>query len=622
MEFKRKYPVGAELLNDGGVHFRVWAPECKIAEVCIMKDRNDSDYRRFDLFNENNGYFSGHIPDVAEGMMYKYLLNNEQLLPDPASFYQPSGPFGFSQIINLNTFKWNNGFYTQPSRKIIYEMHIGTFTPEGTFRSACQYLKQLSEMGVTILELMPVAEFNGSFGWGYDGVQQFAPYHLYGTPDEFRLFIDTAHQCGLGVLLDVVYNHLGSDASYFKEFSRDYFSTKYSNEWGKALNFDQENCLPVREYFVTNALFWVSEYHIDGFRFDATQQIFDESHIHIIKEIVQTIKNSFPQKQFFFSAENEVQNARELQNYGINSVWNEDFHRCATVAITSHNEAYFSDYKGTPQELLSCVKFGFLFQGQYCAWQKKSRGSPALTMDHSIFINYIQNHDQVANTLRGVRIGQIASPSVYRCFSALLLLSPQIPLIFQGQEYCCTSPFYYFSDNPQRAERITNGRKQFLSQFESIKNADGPLTPLPYMPEAFYSSKIDPQRLAHSDPIYVMYSDLLKIRHSDHVFSKNGLEFIDGAIISENLLCIRYCGNNDNEDRLVLCNLGIDITLSSIPEPLIAPPEGYSWKLTWYSENTLYGGNGFQEPLQDDKYCLAGKSLYYFATENRQMHQV
>jgi len=549
--------------------------------------------------------------------MYKFLLNNEKMLPDPASFYQPSGPLGFSQIINLNTFKWNNGFNTLPSRKVIYEMHIGTFTPEGTYQSACKYLEQLSEMGITILELMPVAEFNGSFGWGYDGVQQFAPFHLYGTPDDFRMFIDTAHQHGLGVILDVVYNHLGSEASFFKDFSKDYFSTKYNNEWGKALNFDQENCLPVREYFITNALFWISEYHIDGFRFDATQQMFDNSPVHIIKEIVQIIQTSFPQKQFFFTAENESQNAGELQNHGIDAIWNEDFHRCVTVAITSRNEAYFSDYKGRPQELLACIKYGFLFQGQYCAWQKKPRGSPALSMNRSNFINYIQNHDQVANTLKGVRISQISSPSAYRCFSALLLLSPQVPLIFQGQEFCCTSPFYYFSDNPQRAERITNGRKQFLSQFESIKNADGPLTPLPYTPEAFYSSKIDPLRRTRSDPLFAMYSDLLKIRHSDHVFSKNGLKFIDGSIISEDLFCIRYCGNSDNEDRLILCNLGIDNTLPSIPEPLIAPPEGYSWKLTWCSENTLYGGNSFQEPMRDGQFHLAGKTLYYFATENR-----
>jgi maltooligosyltrehalose trehalohydrolase len=573
MEFKRKYPVGAELLNDGTVHFRVWAPECKNAVVCLIQNRSDSDHRMFDLFNENNGYHSGHVKEATEGMMYKFLLNNDKLLPDPASFYQPSGPLGFSQIINLNTFKWNNGFNTLPSRKVIYEMHIGTFTPEGTLQSACKHLEKLSEMGITILELMPVAEFNGSFGWGYDGVQQFAPFHLYGTPDDFRMFIDTAHQHGLGVILDVVYNHLGSEASFFKDFSKDYFSTKYSNEWGKALNFDQENCLPVREYFITNALFWVSEYHIDGFRFDATQQMFDNSPVHIIKEIVQIIQTSFPQKQFFFTAENEAQNAGELQNYGIDAIWNEDFHRCATVAITSRNEAYFSDYQGTPQELLSCIKYGFLFQGQYCAWQKKPRGSPALSINRSNFINYIQNHDQVANTLKGVRISQISSPSAYRCISALLILSPQVPLIFQGQEFCCTSPFYYFSDNPQRAERITNGRKQFLSQFESIKKADGPLTPLPYTPEAFYSSKIDPLRRTRSDPLFAMYSDLLKIRHSDHVFSKNGLKFIDGSIISEDMFCIRYCGNSDNEDRLILCNMGIDIPLPSIPEPVIAPPE-------------------------------------------------
>jgi maltooligosyltrehalose trehalohydrolase len=615
MELQRKYPIGAEVFKDRGVHFRVWAPECQKLSVCITNKHTDSDYQIFDLFNESNGYFSGQVHEASEGMLYKYLLNKEQLLPDPASFFQPSGPLGFSQIVDHNTYKWNNGFYNVPSRKIIYEMHIGTFTPEGTFHSACNFLEEISRLGITILELMPIAEFNGAFGWGYDGVQQFAPYHQYGSPDDFKQFIDLAHQFGLGVILDVVYNHLGSESSFFKVFSKDYFSTKYKNEWGQALNFDQENCLPVREYFITNAQFWVSEYHIDGFRFDATQQIFDQSTVNIIKEITETLHSNFPKKQCFFTAENEVQNARLLSNYGIDAIWNEDFHRTTTVALTSRNEAYFSDYKGTPQEILSCIKYGFLFQGQFCSWQNKPRGFPSLNLNSSNFINYIQNHDQVANTLRGVRINQITSPSEYRCFSALLLLCPQIPLIFQGQELGCDNPFFYFSDNPMKAERITSGRKTFLSQFKSIKNADGPLVPLPYTKEAFDLSKIDQSKRSHSNPIYTMYCDLIKIRLSDPIFAKNGPTFIDGAVIDENIFCIRYKGNNSSEDRLLICNIGIDTTLSSIPEPLIAPPDGHTWMNAWYSENTLYGGSGAQELFSENKYHLTGKTVYFLSTE-------
>jgi maltooligosyltrehalose trehalohydrolase len=616
MELQRKYPIGAEVLKDGGVHFRVWAPECQHVSVCINNNQN-TEYQIFELFNEKNGYFSRQVHAADEGMLYKYLLDKEKLLPDPASFFQPSGPLGFSQVVRFDNYRWNNNFDTLPSRKVIYEMHIGTFTNDGTFRSACNYLEELSRFGITFIELMPVAEFNGNFGWGYDGVQQFAPYHVYGTPDDFRYFIDSAHQYGIGILLDVVYNHFGREGSYFQEFSKQYFSTKYKNEWGKALNFDQELSGPVREYFITNAKFWASEYNIDGFRFDATQQIFDQSPVYLIKEIIQTIQSHFQKKQFFFTAENETQNTWLYRECGIESLWNEDFHRTATVALTGHNEAYFSDYKGTPQEIISCLKYGFLFQGQYCSWQNKSRGFPSRSLSSSHFIHYIQNHDQVANTLRGCRIHKQTTPSLYRCFSALLLLGPQVPLLFQGQEFACDNPFYYFADHPERAEAITNGRRKFLSQFQSIKNAHGPLVPPPYTEEAFQMSKIDPSKRTLSNPVYTMYSDLLKIRHSDPIFTKNGSKSVDGAVLDENIFCIRYAGTNGIDDRLLLCNLGIDTLLSSLPEPLLAPPEEHGWKQIWYSENPLYGGHGAEELVPDGGYHLMGKTVYYLTVQKR-----
>ena len=433
---QRRLPIGAEPISDG-VHFRVWAPLCKRVDVVIDRSRT------VQLQNERNGYFSDAVEFARPGARYRFRLDgSDQLLPDPASRFQPLGPHGASEIVDPAAYSWTDADWPGIRLKgqVIYEMHIGSFTKEGAWSAAREILADLAETGITLLEIMPVAEFAGSFGWGYDGVDLFAPTHLYGVPDDFRDFVDHAHALGLGVILDVVYNHFGPDGNYLAQFSPAYFSDRYTCEWGDAVNFDGEGCEATREFVVANARYWIEEFHLDGLRLDATQQIFDSSPEHIIAAIVRAAREAAGSRSIVLIGENEpqlAQLARPLKDggYGLDALWNDDFHHSAMVALTGRNEAYYSDYFGNPQELISAVKWGFLYQGQYYSWQHKRRGASATDLPPAAFVNFIQNHDQVANSAWGARPQELASSGLCRALTTLLLLSPATPLLFQGQEY-------------------------------------------------------------------------------------------------------------------------------------------------------------------------------------------
>jgi maltooligosyltrehalose trehalohydrolase len=441
---RRHFPIGAEVVPEG-IHFRVWAPGRKSVEVVF-----EGGLAPQPLQAEENGYFSGFAEGASAGALYRFRLDgSENPLPDPASRFQPEGPHGPSQVVDPAAYRWNDQHWpgVKLPGQVLYEMHVGTFTREGTWPAAAGELPELAATGITVIEMMPVADFPGRFGWGYDGVNLFAPTRLYGTPDDLRDFVDRAHQAGIGVILDVVYNHLGPDGNYLKEFSPDYFTSRYENEWGEALNFDGENCGPVREFFLANAAYWIQEFHFDGLRLDATQQIFDSSPRHIIGEISRTVKRAGGKRSTILVAENEPQETDLVRKQGLDALWNDDFHHTATVALTSRSEAYYSDYCGTPQEFISAAKYGYLYQGQRYKWQKKRRGTPALDLEPAVFVNFFENHDQVANSARGKRIWQSTSPGRFRAMTALLLLMPSTPMLFQGQEFSASAPFVYFADH-------------------------------------------------------------------------------------------------------------------------------------------------------------------------------
>jgi maltooligosyltrehalose trehalohydrolase len=603
-DYSRRLKIGAEVLPQGGVHFRVWAPRRKRVEVFIESGRVRS-AESFELQEEESGYYSGIVESARNGSLYRFRLDGgENLYPDPASRFQPKGPHGPSRVIDPGRFKWTDEGWrgVTLAGQVIYEMHIGTFTRDGTWASATRELDELSDAGMTVVEIMPVADFPGRFGWGYDGVNIFAPSRLYGEPDDFRNFIDRAHALGIGVILDVVYNHLGPDGNYLREFSEDYFSTKHETEWGEAINYDGENSEHVREYFLSNAVYWIEEYHLDGLRLDATHSIYDDSPDNILAAIARRVRQSARGRSTILIAENERQNVKLVQplesgGYGLDGVWNDDFHHSAMVALTGRNEGYYTDYFGRPQEFISAVKYGFLYQGQWYKWQQKRRGTQDLTIPPARYIIFIQNHDQIANSGRAERCHLLTSPGRYRAMTALLLLAPGTPLLFQGQEFASSNPFYYFADFEGELKRLVReGRNQFLAQFRSLAMAESQEFMVdPGDPGTFNRCKLDlTERERHAN-IYQMHRDLLRLRRDDPVFSAQRKGGVDGAVLGSEAFVLRFFGEDPlrpEEDRLLVVNLGMDIHLNPAPEPLLAPPLECQWEVQWSSEDPCYGGTG------------------------------
>lgn len=621
---ERIFPVGAEMLPGGGIGFRVWAPKAERLFLELVYERK-SEPLVFEMMIEENGYFFCEVEEARSGMRYRYRLG-EQSFPDPASRFQPDGPHGASEIVDPTGFAWTDQDWPGVPRggQVLYEMHIGTFTSEGTWAAAAAELAELKDVGITVIEMMPVADFPGRFGWGYDGVSLFAPTRLYGRPDELRAFVNRAHELGLGVILDVVYNHLGPDGNYLRNYSDDYFTDRYANEWGQAINFDGPNSGPVREFFLANAAYWIKEFHFDGLRLDATHQIFDSSPAHILAELSKQVRSAGGRRKTYLVSENEPQQARlirafEKGGYGMDALWNDDFHHSATVALTGHKEAYYSDYRGTPQELISCAKRGFLFQGQWCSWQKKPRGSSAAGLEPEQFINFIQNHDQVANSLRGLRLHQLTTPGRFRALTALLLLGPATPMLFQGQEFDASAPFLFFADhNPELARLVAKGRRDFLRQFPSIEDPQvEPCLAEPAAEETFLSCKLNLAERHKNSATYRLHRDLLKLRREDPTFSRPGCSGIDGAVLAREAFVLRFFGE-DGEDRLLLVNLGRELNLTSAAEPLMAPAEGSTWRLMWSSESPVYGGGGTPGVGANGVRELPGHAALVFRAESGQ----
>jgi maltooligosyltrehalose trehalohydrolase len=606
----RRLPVGAEPQSCGGVHFRVWAADCR--EVAVEIENLESAA----LQSEPDGYFSLWSVSARAGMRYRFRLDRgEAVFPDPVSRFQPGGPHGPSEIVDPGAFAWTDHTWRGVPREqlIIYEMHVGTFTPEGSWGAASRELPALAELGVTCLEIMPVAEFAGRFGWGYDGVDLFAPTRLYGRPDDFRRFVDCAHALGIAVILDVVYNHVGSEGNYLKSFSAAYFTERYDNEWGEAINFDGPDSGPTREFFVANAGYWIDEYHLDGLRLDATQQIFDRSEDHILAAVVRRVREAAHGRATFIVGENEPQRARlarsaERGGFGLDALWNDDFHHSAMVALTGRQEAYYSDYGGRSGEFVAAAKFGFLYQGQRYQWQQKARGTPALDLPAECFVVFLQNHDQIANSGTGVRCHALTSPGRLRAMTAYFLLMPGIPMLFQGQEFAASTPFFYFADpGIERKREVRGGRQIFLAQFPSLSTSEMQARLIdPGDIATFRRSTLDFSEHQRHASIYSLHHDLLALRRTDPVLGRRPCR-IDGAVLTDDAWMLRFFSEGA-ADRLLIINLGRDLLLGPAPEPLLAPVEGQAWQLLWSSEAPLYGGSGNPTTDANGDWLIPGQS--------------
>lgn len=615
---KRRYPIGAELIGENETSFRVWAPKARSLDVVLEESAAKNAKRSFHALTREEGeYFSG-TAKAAAGACYRFRVDgNDNFHPDPASRYQPDGPHGSSVIVDPTQFQWSDAEWRGRKLKgqIVYEMHVGTFTREGTWSAATAQLPELARIGITVVEMMPIADFPGTFGWGYDGVDLFAPTRLYGNPDDLRTFVDKAHSLGLSVILDVVYNHFGPDGNYVRLFSDDYFTAKHENDWGDSINFDGPNSGPVREFYITNGRYWIDEFHFDGFRFDATQDVHDESGSYILGEVAEAARAAAGKRSLIMVAENEPQETKLIRSRsaggdGLDGLWNDDFHHAAIVALTGRNEAYCTDYRGSPQEFISAAKYGYLYQGQPYAWQEAHRGTPTFGAPPEAFVSFIENHDQVSNTATGDRLRFQTSPGRYRAMTALLLLGPWTPLLFQGEEFGTSSPFIFFTDVGDSDMRagIQKGRFEFLSQFPSLADEETQKKlPAPSDPKVFAKCKLDFSEREKNREFYDLHIDLMKLRREDSRFREQIPGGLDGAVLSPESFVLRYFAKN-NDDRLLVVNLGKQQTLDPVPEPLLAPPVGFEWEAIWSSESAKYGGNGEIDVVTQDGWILPAEA--------------
>ncbi len=490
----------------------VWAPIPERVELETVDGRSPME-------RDEQGWWTAAV-ELAPGTDYGFVLDGDGPLPDPRSAWQPEGVAGLSRVVDHDAFDWSDGGFrpTPLADAVIYELHVGTFTSGGTFDSAIERLDELADLGITHLELMPVAEFSGDRGWGYDGVDLFAPHHAYGGPDGLRRLVDAAHARGLAVLLDVVYNHLGPEGNYLPRFGP-YFTSRYETPWGDAVNFDDAGSHEVRRFVIDNALTWMRDYHVDGLRLDAVHAIFDQSAVHILEELaVATAELSAEVgRRLVLVAESDLNDPRLVKpisdgGYGLDAVWADDVHHALHVALTGEEAGYYADFADS-DALARAIVDPFVYAGHYSAVRDRLHGRPAEDLPGDRFVAALQNHDQVGNRAIGERMVHLASAGRIRIGAALLLTMPYVPLLFAGAEWGASSPFQYFTahSSPQLARAVRKGRRE---EFEAFV-ADAEVVPDPQDPATFARSTLDWDERGR-DPhagILAWYRELLALRH-------------------------------------------------------------------------------------------------------------
>jgi maltooligosyltrehalose trehalohydrolase len=493
---------GTRPLGAGGTAFRLWAPSCAVVKLELIDDDGACISTRT-MRRGDDGWHECECADVHAGASYRFRVRDDLAVPDPASRFNPLDVHGPSVVIDPLAYEWRDAAWRGKPwhTAVVYEMHVGTFTPEGRFDSAAEKLADLRELGVTAIELMPVADFSGARNWGYDGVLHFAPDAAYGHPDDLKRFVDRAHRHGLMVMLDVVYNHFGPDGNYLHAYCPEFFNERHVTPWGAAINFDGPSSETVRRFFVDNALAWIEEYRFDGLRLDAVHAIADDSPTHIVAEIAQAVKRGPGRdREVHIVLENEHNDAQILarDSAGVpllaTAQWNDDLHHSAHVVATGETEGYYSDYEQLPPALFGrALAEGFVYQGQHSDRRGGPRGEPSTALPSTAFIAFLQNHDQTGNRAFGERLDALVSAERVECLLACLLLAPQIPLLFMGEEFGASTPFYYFCDaHGELAKAIREGRRSEFAGFAAFDHGeDLSAIPDPNAIETFNASKLD-----------------------------------------------------------------------------------------------------------------------------------
>jgi len=487
-------PFGAQVLAEGGVRFRLWAPAAKSVDLVIAR-------RARSMRADGKGWFELTERDAAPGTLYQYRIDGKQLVPDPASRFQPKDVDGPSEVIDPSRYPWKDaGWRSRPWQEaVIYELHVGTFTPEGTYAAARSKLRHLAEVGVSAIELMPLSDFAGRRNWGYDGVLPYAPDSAYGRPEELEALIEAAHQAGLMVFLDVVYNHFGPKGNYLSLYAPQFFTDKYNTPWGAAIDFANP---VVREYFIHNVLYWLEEYHFDGLRFDAVHAIIDPSPRHILDEI----RDHVPAHKHLV-LENDANQARFIGPARYNAQWNDDSHHAYHVSATGESDGYYVAYADAARHLARCLAEGFAYQGEVSPFSKEPRGEKSSHLPPTCFVDFLQNHDQVGNRALGERLIALTTEAKLKALTAIQLLAPSPPLIFMGEEWGCRQPFLFFCDfEGELGEAVRKGRREEFARFKSFRGEiPDPLAESTFQASTLDWSKRDQVWLAH-------YKNLLSLR--------------------------------------------------------------------------------------------------------------
>ncbi len=564
-------PIGAQVTPQG-VRFRVWAPAAQEVAVALFVDgRTETTHQ---LTPAGGGYWQTEVPGIGAGARYAYSIDGDDPRPDPASRWQPDGVHGPSAVVDPSAFRWSDAAWQGIPRDdlVIYEVHVGTATDEGTFEALIPKLPYFKDLGVTALEIMPIGDFPGHRNWGYDGVDLYAPANSYGGPEGFKRLVDADHAQGLAIILDVVYNHFGPDGNYLRVFSSSYFTDRHHTPWGDALNLDGPGSEAVRAFLIDNALHWAHEYHVDGLRLDATHALIDDSPVHFLQQLTDTLRSSLAEgRHFVITAEDERNDARlgrptSQGGYGIDAIWADDFHHETRIALTGEQSGYYADYTGSTADLASTIRDGWFYQGQYSATNKHNRGTKPQALDLPQFVYCIQNHDQVGNRPLGDRLNHVVEPEAYRALSALLLLVPQTLLLFQGQEWAASTPFMYFTDhNPELGKLVTEGRR---NEFEGFWRETHIEVPDPQAPETFERSKLqwdEIEQPQHTDTLE-LYRDLIRMRRTHpallrrdrRALSVNVVPALDDTAGNDNAatgVVIRRQGATPADELLIVVNL-------------------------------------------------------------------
>lgn len=508
--------LGATVLDGGRTHFRVWAP--KVKEISVVLRYDDGTNRVVSLNEEGGGYFAATVDGVTDGDNYCYLLDNAMERPDPASRFQPTGVHGPSQVIDPDVFSWNDrGWRGLPlDSYIIYELHVGVFTTAGTFDAAISRLDYLCELGITAVELMPVAQFPGERNWGYDGTFIYAPQNSYGGPGGLKRLVDACHSRGLAVIMDVVYNHLGPEGNYLHGFGP-YFTDRYHTPWGEAVNFDGPGSDPVRHYFTSNALYWLTEFHIDALRLDAIHGIYDFSAIHILQELTAAVHQLSASRGClaYVIAESDLNDVRIINpagsgGYDLDAQWNDDFHHALRSLLTGDLAGYYSDF-GQISHMVKAFQEGFVLSGEYSSFRRRKHGSSSADIPSGKLVVFSQNHDQVGNRMRGERPAEHLSLQQLMLAAATVILSPYIPLIFMGEEYAEAAPFTYFVSHGD-ADLIDAVRQGRLEEFTDFAGQGVP--PDPQAEATFLSAKLDQEQRHNGEhqTLFNFYRELISLR--------------------------------------------------------------------------------------------------------------